>query len=354
MDPRVERLAKIVVGHSCKVKRGDTVLISGSEDAIPLIKAIYKEVLLAGGLPRSNVIFNGRSYIYYKHADMKQINNFPQIDYYEVRNTDCIIYIRSGNNKKELSNVDEKKLAARARVLHKIGTYRVNNTRWCLVPYPTTAYAQDADMSLDEFEDYVYRACNVDYAAMTRKWQKLKQIMDRGDEVRITGLETNLTFSIKGRVAIANMGEYNVPDGEVFTAPVENTANGEILFDYPAIYNNKEVDMVRLKFRDGKCIKATAAKNEGYLNSVLNTDKGARYLGELGIGVNFNIDRFIKDILFDEKIGGTVHLALGQSYKWCKGKNDSAVHWDMIKDLRKDGKVTIDGRTILQNGKFRI
>lgn len=354
MDPRIAKLAKIVVRYSTKVKKGDRVSIYGSEDSIPLVKAVYKEVILAGGIARCNVSFNGQAYTYYKNASAEQIKNFPEIDWYAIQHTDVVIYVKAGNNKKELTNVDHKKVAMRSKVTKKINDYRVNKTRWCLVPYPTAAYAQDADMSLEEFSDYVFGCTNVDYAAMTKKWDKLKRIVDKGSEVHIKGKETDLRFSIKGRVAIGTQGDYNIPDGEVFTAPVENSAEGHILFDMPAVYGNNEVNMVRLWFKKGKCVKATAEKNEKFLKTMLDMDSGSRYLGEFGIGVNFKIDRFIKDILFDEKIGGTIHLALGQSYKWCKGVNKSALHWDMIKDLRKGGQFSIDGKVIMKNGRFLI
>ena len=232
----------------------------------------------------------------------------------------------------------------------EITNYCNRKCHYCFFKDQLTDHREE--MSLEEFEDFVYGACLVDYEEMSRKEDILKEILDKGSEVYIVGRNTDLTFSIKGREGIKCIGERNLPDGECFIAPVETSTEGYIEYDFPAIYGGREVDGVRLEFKEGKVVKATAEKNEGYLNEMLNIDKGARYLGEFGWGINYGIKKFVKQILFDEKIGGTIHLALGMAYKEGGGVNDSALHWDMIKDLRKDGAVFVDGRCIMKDGKF--
>ncbi|HLC18267.1 MAG TPA: aminopeptidase, partial [Thermodesulfobacteriota bacterium] len=203
-------------------------------------------------------------------------------------------------------------------------------------------------------EDFLYGATNIDWNRVKSGEMKLKRALDRASVVRITGEDTDLTIGIKGRKAIPCYGERNMPDGEVFLSPRENSADGHIYYEMPAIYQGREVTGIRLRFRKGKVVEASAEKNEDFLLAMLDTDRGARYLGELGIGVNYGIKKFSKDILFDEKIGGTVHLAVGKSYEEAGGKNVSAVHWDMIKDLRKGGAIHLDGKMIQKNGRFSI
>ncbi|MDO8426222.1 MAG: aminopeptidase [Deltaproteobacteria bacterium] len=354
-DPRVSKLASILVHHSIEVKKGDVVLISSSTElAKPLVLEVYREVVKSGGHPLTSIGFEETSNIFYKYASKDQLLNFPKIKMYEAKNIDCVVNIRAAANKKALSNIDPKALSERSKVLRPIGEEIVNNKRWILCNFPTNGLAQEADMSLDEYEDFVYSATNIDWNRVKKEELKLKKALDKAGEVRIVGEDTDLTVSIKGRKAIPCYGERNMPDGEVFLSPVEDSADGQIYYEMPAIYQGREVTGIRLKFRDGKVVDAGADKNEKFLITMLDTDKGARYLGELGIGVNYGIQKFTKDILFDEKIGGTVHLAVGRSYEDAGGKNISAIHWDMIKDLRKKGAIYLDGKAIQKNGRFLI
>ncbi len=354
-DPRVEELARILVRHSLGVKRGETVLISSSSElAKPLVLEVYREVMEAGAHPMTSISFEETQNIFYEKASEQQLLNFPRIKHYEAKNIDCVVNIRAPLNKKALSNIDPGKVGARSKVLMPIMETIVNKKRWVLCNYPTNALAQEADMSLAEYEDFLFGATNIDWKSVKKEEMKLKRLLDKGSEVRIVGEDTDLTLSIRGRKAIACYGSNNMPDGEVFMSPVENSAEGYIYYEMPAIYQAREVTGIRLRFRKGKVVEASADKNEEFLLSMLDTDRGARYLGELGIGVNYGISRFSKDILFDEKIGGTVHLAVGRSYEEAGGKNRSAIHWDMIKDLRKGGELYIDGRLVQKDGRFRI
>ena len=263
--------------------------------------------------------------------------------------------IKSSDNTKELTNIDPKKVALKRKANHPIHKIRWKKDNWVIVGYPSNGQAQDAGMSLEEFEDFVFGATNIDWNKGRKIETKVKKILDSGKQVRIVGKETDITFSIKGMKSIKSEGKRNVPDGEVYTCPIPKTVNGHIFYDYPAIYGGKEVTNVRLWFKNGKVVKATADNNQDYLKEMITMDKGASYLGELGIGTNPGIHKFIKSILFDEKIEYSIHLALGNSFPECgKGGNDSALHWDMIKDLKKGGAIYIDGKCIQKNGKWLI
>ena len=354
-DPRIKKLAWILVNHSLRVKKGETVLInSSSELAKPLVLEVFREVVEAGGNPALSVSFEETQNIFYENAGREQIRNFPKTKFYEAKNTDCFVHIRAPLNKKALSNIDPKKISERSKVVKAISDTIVNKKRWILCNFPTNALAQEAEMSIAEYEDFLYGATNVDWEKVKKEEAKLKRALDAGNEVRIVGEDTDMKISIKGRKAIACWGERNMPDGEVFLSPVEDSAEGYIYYEMPAIYQGREVTGIRLRFRGGKVVAANADKNENFLISMLDTDRGGRFLGELGVGVNYGIKKFSKDILFDEKIGGTVHLAVGRSYEEAGGKNKSAIHWDMIKDLRKNGALYIDGKIIQKNGRFLI
>lgn len=354
-DPRVRKLAGILVNHSLGVKKEENVLIGASSElAKPLVLEVFKEVMKAGGNPLTSVAFEETLNIFYSSATKAQIENFPKTRLYEAKNIDCFVNIRASVNKKALAGIDPAPMSARAKVLKPISEEIVNRKRWVLCNYPTNALAQEADMSLEEYEEFLYNATNVDWTRVKQKEATLKAALDKANVVRIVGKDTDLTIGIKGRKAIPCYGERNMPDGEVFLSPLENSAEGCIYYEMPAIYQGKEVLGIRLKFKKGKVVEAHADKNEAFLLAMLDTDKGARFLGELGIGVNYGIQQFSKDILFDEKIGGTVHLAVGRSYVEAGGKNQSAIHWDMIKDLRQGGGLYLDGKIVQKNGKFLI
>ncbi len=354
-DPRTTRLADILVNHSLKVKRGDKVMIAASSEiAKPLVIEAYRKVLEAGGHPQTSIAFEELSTILFDKASKSQITHFPETKLYEAEHIDCFINIRAAVNKRSLSNIDPKRMAMRSKVMKPISEIIINRKRWILCNFPTNSLAQEADMSLAEYENFLYGATNINWEKVKREGTKLKRLLDRGKSIRVVGKETDITIGIEGRKAIPCFGERNMPDGEVYLSPLEESAEGQIYFEAPAIYQGKEVLGIRLTFKGGKVVDASAEKNEGFLIDMLNTDRGARYLGEVGIGINYGIKRFSKDILFDEKIGGTIHLAVGRSYEKAGGKNDSAIHWDIIKDLRRGGELYIDRKLIQKNGKFLV
>jgi aminopeptidase len=266
-----------------------------------------------------------------------------------VRESDVVFHIRSERNVKTLANTDPVKVSRRSLAMKGIREERLSK-RWCLTQFPTDGYAQLAEMALTEYEDFVYGAILRNWADERTKMEHLKEILDRTDEMQILGVKTDLTLSVKGRNAVVGDITHNVPGGEVFSAPVDDSAEGEIFYEYPAIAYGKEVQGIRLKFNEGEVVDYSAEKNEELLKTMIQTDGGARRLGELGIGTNDGIKRFTKNILFDEKIGGTVHLALGRAYRECEGVNMSAIHWDMIKSLT----ITAEDRMVLDGREMRF
>lgn len=353
-DPRVKKLAEILINHSITVKKGSKIVISYQSEAHPLALECYKLIIKKGAYPIVHCSMPGMSYAYFKNASEEQLKNFPELAMHEAKNTDGDISIGASYNSKELTNINPKKIATRRKVTNPLSEIVMKKKNWVLVEYPTNALAQDAEMSLDEMEDFVFNATNIDWTKVQKEGEKLRKVLDQGSDVRIIGKDTDISFSIKGRTAENSAGKFNMPDGEVFTAPVETTTKGYIHFDFPVIHGGREVDGVKLTFRNGEIVKAEARKNEDYLKQVLNMDKGAKRLGEFGIGINYGIKKFTKRILFDEKIGGTIHLAMGRAYEECKGTNKSALHWDMIKDLRKEGAVYVDDKLIIKNGKILV
>ena len=357
-EERTVKLAKILVEHSTKVKKGDAVIINGDAVAESLIKEVYKQCLLKGAYPAVHISLPGMAHTYYKYANDDQLKRFPEVTMFEAKKADIFIGIHGDMNTREMSCIDPKRMATRSKVVRPITDVRMKK-RWVGCDYPTNALAMEADMSLADYEDWFYNACNVDYDLMKKRNQKLTDLLNKSSEVRIVGKNTDLTLSIKGMTAINRPAQCNVPDGEVFTAPEKFKVNGHIEFSYPAIRAGNEVDGIYVEFKNGKVVKATAKKNEKFLRVMLNMDEGSCYLGELGIGVNYSIDRYTKNLLFDEKIGGTIHLAFGMSYDECIVKNKangnkSALHWDIVKDMRQDGKLFVDGKLVQKNGKFLI
>ena len=365
-DIRTDKLAELLVNYSVGVKPGDKVAIQGDILAEPLLKSIYVKVLQAGGNPFILASLTGLDELFYRYASDEQIRHIPPPTRLIMETYDVRISIGGDENTKALSGVDPSKIVisqqARTEIMKTfLQRAAKKELRWTYALFPTNAYAQDADMGLSEYEDFVYNACLGDVNDPIGYWKRFsawqQKIVDwfKGKKtVQVTAPETDLRFSIDERTFCNCDGHENMPDGEVFTGPVENSMNGKVYFSYPTIENGREVTGVRLWFENGRVIKATADKNEDFLLKTLDTDEGARRVGEFSFGTNQGITRFTRQILFDEKIGGSFHLALGASYPETGGKNESAIHWDMICDKRQGGKVTVDGELLYQNGKFVI
>jgi aminopeptidase len=365
-DPRITKLADLLVNYSVAVKPGDKTIIHGSTLSEPLLREIYIAALKAGGFPELEVELPDAKSLFYQYASDEQIQHVSGIDDLTTDTYDVFIHILSDVNTKALSGVDPQKqvLYERARTdLSKRFMARAadGSLRWTLSLFPTNAYAQDAEMSLTEYEDFVYNAIMPDMNDPVGYWkrfsarqQKVVEWLKGKENVHVTAPETDLRLSIKGRNFINCDCHENVPDGEVFCGPVEDSVEGYVKFSYPAIEGGREVSGIRLGFEKGKVVRASAEKNEDFLLKMLDTDEGSRYVGEFAIGTNEGIQKFTRQILFDEKIGGSFHMAVGLGYPESGSKNESAIHWDMICDMRQGGKIEVDGEVLYKDGKFVI
>ncbi len=364
VDPRVTRLAELIVDFSIGVKEGQQVVVRGQPVAAPLIQELYRLVLLRGAHPYIQVQLPGLDPIFMQHANEEQLQFVSPVDRYIVENFDARIRIMSETNTRELSRIDPARQALYSRgqrillqtIMERSGEGAL---RWNVCLYPTDAYAQEADMAVADFEDFVYAACLVDQPDPVGQWRQVQarqqRLIDRlagKREVHLIGPDTDLRVGIIGRPFINCYGDKNMPDGEIFTGPEETRVDGTVRFSYPAVDDGREVEDVRLWFEGGRVVKCSAAKNEAYLTAMLDTDEGARRLGEFAFGANYGIQRFTKNILFDEKIGGTVHMALGDGYRESGSQNRSAIHWDMICDLRQGGEVWVDGELFARDGQY--
>ncbi|MFH1365482.1 MAG: aminopeptidase [archaeon] len=356
VDLRTRKLAQLAVRYSVFVKPGEKVIISGGSEAIPFLVELYKEIILQKAHPIVKVGLPDVSDFFYKHAAKEQIQRFPSEWMETVKKADKYIGIDTDTNTRELTNCDSKKISERGKVTHAISDYVCNEKdkiRRCTIAYPVIAFAQDAEMSLTEYENFVYSACLQDWKKLGKQIDKILKSFKKGKSVHLLGEGVDLNFKIHGEKATADKGEENMPGGEVFMAPVRESLNGWIKFDYPAIKSGKEVTDIFLRFENGKVVESKASKNEDFLKQMLNTDENASYVGEFGIGCNPKINKFTKNLLFDEKIGGTIHLALGAAYKENGGGNDSAIHWDIVKDMKK-AKIILDGKVVQDKGVWKI
>ncbi|WP_298435290.1 aminopeptidase [Geobacter sp.] len=353
-DPRVRQLAEVLVGYSTRVRKGDVVLINASgTECIPLVKELYSLCLARGAkyveysfqIPEIDRHF-------YNAATKTQVSHFPQHKLDFMKEVSVYIGISAGENSMVMAQANQANMIAWSKTTRPIVDMRVKNTRWVITRYPTHGAAQEAKMSLEEYEDYLFSACCIDWQTESRKQEKLKRLMDRAETARIKASDTDLSFSIKGLDGIKCDGRFNIPDGEVFTAPVRDSVEGHITYNCPTLYQGKEFNGIRLEFRQGKVVKATATGMDEALNRILDTDEGARYIGEFAIGVNPNIREPMRNILFDEKIFGSIHFTPGQCYDECDNGNRSAVHWDMVKLLKGDGEIWFDNHLIQKDGLF--
>ncbi|MFZ0547926.1 MAG: aminopeptidase [Candidatus Promineifilaceae bacterium] len=363
-DPRVEKLADILVNYSVSVQPGDDVAILGALETRPLMVEIYRQVIRAGGHPLVLWSDSAMQEIFFKEANEKQLNYVPEARKLVIEKYDCLISLWGGSNTRNLANVDPAKLRLNNQAgteLNKIMMQRSasGDIRWVGGMYPTPAYAQEADMSLSEYEDFVYGACYADKDDPVAEWnrihdeqQRLVDWLDGKKHVKVKGPNADVTLSIDGRKFINSDGHHNMPSGEIFTSPVDDSTNGWVRFTYPAIYSGREVEGIELRFENGRIVGASAKKNEEFLLSVLDTDEGARSLGEFAIGTNTGIQKFTKSILFDEKIGGSIHMAVGLAFPEANGKNESTIHWDMICDMRDGGKIWVDDELFYDSGEF--
>jgi aminopeptidase len=348
------------------IKPGDTVAIHATPLAAPLVEAVYREVLRVGAHPLPLIELEQLEEILLHEGNEAQLTNISPLSSAMIEHIDARLVIASKSNTKTLSGVEPARVARRrealrpiAQALHK--REQAGQFRWSSTLYPTSGYAQDAEMSLHDFEEFVFDVCFLNDADPIACWKQLSVQQQRlvdwlagHKHVHIKGDRTDLTLSIENRRFINSDGKRNFPSGEFFTGPVENSADGVIQFDIPASHDGRTIEGVRLVFREGKVVEASASQGQEYLEHMLEIDAGARYLGEFAFGNNPRVNRGTKNVLFDEKMGGTVHLALGASYPETGGVNQSALHWDMVCDLRHNGEVWVDDVLFLKDGKILV
>jgi aminopeptidase len=365
-DIRLQRMAQVLVRYSLGLKKGDRFAIFTTPVATPLVREVVREAVRAGAHPETVVSLPGVREIILKEGSDEQLSYIPALQRMIYEEYEAFLAIFSQENTKALSGIDPAKQAIAQQAGRDIAaTYlrrmMEGTLHWCGTLFPTDAYAQDAEMSLSDFEDFVYRVCFLDDEDPVARWQEISQQQERRIEwlkgkrtIHLRGQDTNLLLSVEGRTWINDDARVNFPGGEFFTGPVENSANGYIRYSFPASFGGRSIEDVRLRFEHGVVVEARAASGQDYLDKMISMDEGARRLGEFAFGNNRNVDRCTKNTLFDEKMGGTVHLALGASIPGTGGINSSALHWDMVCDLRSGSEIRVDGELFCKDGEFVV
>jgi len=365
-DIRLERMARVLVHYSLGLQKGDRLAIETGPLAAPLVREVVREAIHAGAYPETFILLPEVREIVLKESSDEQLSYIPAYRRIQVEEYETILDIAASENTKGLSGIDPARMAVAQKAGHDLfETFMkrsaAGSLRWCATLFPTNAHAQDAEMSLSDFEEFVYRACFLNDEETVARWQELSRQQERivqwlngRHTIHLRGQDTDLTFSVAGRTFINSDGHFNFPDGEFFTGPVEDSANGYIRYSFPASFGGRSVEDVRLRFENGVVVEAQAGQGQDYLDKMLGLDEGARRLGEFAFGNNRNVDRCTRNVLFDEKMGGTVHLALGASIPETGGVNQSALHWDMVCDLRTGSEIRVDGELFCKDGEFVV
>ncbi len=359
-DELIARWADLLTGYCLRVVPGETIVIGSEFEARPLVEACYRAVVLRGGHPLVRLELPGLSEFFLRHATDAQLAHVPPATLSEAEAVDGRIRISAESDTRSMREVEPARQAALDKSRDPVRRI-ASRKRWVLTQYPTAAYAADAKMSLPDYEAFVASAMFLDRPDPGAAWQELGKrqaglvsFMSGVKTVRIEAGGTDITLSVAERTWINSDGRRNMPSGEIFTGPIEGSPSGRLRCGFPVCRGGRELVGIELEFEGGRVVSARAEEGEEYLRSMLDLDAGARRLGELGIGLNYGIDRFTGSILYDEKIGGTVHLALGQSYPETGGVNASALHWDLIVDTRSDGRITADGQVVMENGRWLV
>jgi aminopeptidase len=355
VDKRWAQLGDLLVNYSMAVKPGEKVMIAFVElETYPLVHAIYQACIVAGAFPQVQFLSEELSRLVLKHGNQEQIGWVPEIEAYGMEWADVYFGLRGAHNLDVFWDIPAQKLSLLRKAVGKISTLRWEKTRWCLLRVPNAALAHQAGVDEATIMDMFFNACFLDWPTASQEWRRWAQILDQGKHIRVVGRGTDISFSIEGRTWDVADGHINMPDGEIATAPVESTIDGHIYFDFPGVLGGRLMHDIRLRWENGKLVEATSSTNQDFLRSVLDTDAGASLIGEFAIGTNPAVTHFCKDILIDEKIGGTVHFALGRAYPNSGGTNKSAIHWDIVKDTRQEGEIYLDGTLIFKNGKVLL
>lgn len=354
-DPRLDKMAHGLVNYSVKLQPGEKILIEVIDSGMPLALAVIREVYRAKGIPFTLVRNKQIDRQIMLEASKEQLEKMSEYELAQMKEMQAYIGIRAADNSNETADVPgEQQQAYMKYYIKPVLDQRVNHTKWCIMRYPSPSMAQSAAMSTEAFEDFYFDVCTLDYSKMNRAMQPLKELMERTDRVRIIGQGTDLQFSIKGLPAVPCAGNMNIPDGEVFTAPVRESVNGKITYNTPAVYQGTTFDQIELEFKDGKIVNVRGSDVKR-LNQIFDTDEGARYVGEFSFGVNPYILKPMKDTLFDEKISGSFHFTPGQAYEECDNGNRSSIHWDLVAIQRPEyggGEVYFDDKLIRKDGRF--
>ncbi len=366
-EPRIRKFAEILVERGAQVEKGDNVyLLATTLESLPLFEEVRRKVIRRGGRPHEHFLYDSQvgtsamDYDWIKNAGEEQLGEMSSARMKEMGEMDGYIRIGGSRNSRELASVDPSKISRWNKTTEDLLNERLEK-KWVATRFPADSMAQKAGMPTQEFEEMLFRAVNeIDYDELEKKNQKIKRKFDGANEVRITGENTDLKLSLENREGISSSGKNNIPDGEVFYAPVKDSLQGQIEFNYPGVTSGKEVKGIRLWFEDGRIVDFKAEENQEFLEKMIETDEGSHYIGEFGIGTNSHITEHVKDTLLDEKIGGTIHLALGRAYEDSvpeeEERNQSGIHWDIVKDLRPrggGGKITVDGETVQEDGEWK-
>lgn len=355
MDKRWTELGDLLVNYSMAVKPREKVMIAFVElESYPLLHSIYRACIKAGAFPQVQFLSEELNRLTLQYGDPDQIGWVPDIEAYGMEWADVYFGLRGAHNLDVFWDIPAEKLSLLRKGMGEISTLRWQKTRWCLLRVPNAALAQQAGVDEETITDMFFNACLLDWPAVSQEWCRWVDILNRGKQVRVVGKGTDLSFSLEGRTWDVADGHGNMPDGEIATSPVESTLDGTIYFDYPGVLGGRLVHDIKLRWEKGKLVEASSSTNQDFLQSVVKTDPGASLIGEFAIGTNPEVKHFCKDILIDEKIDGTIHIALGRAYPKVGGTNQSSIHWDIIKDMRQEGQIFLDGRLIYENGKMLL
>lgn len=355
MDTRWYDLADILVNQSVGVQPGERVMISMREThTLPLVKTVYEACIKAGAHVQVQFLSDILDHSLMAYGNDHQLNQLPEIEAYGMEWADVYIGLRGAHNLYEFADISDKVLANYRKTMGLVSSLRWEKTRWVIIRVPNEDFAQQAETDLESIMTMFFNACLLDRSSEIQHWERVAEILNSGDDVHLFGKDTDLVFSVKDRRWKVSEGGRNIPGGEILTSPIEDSVNGYIYFENPGILGGRLIQDIRLAWQNGQLTNASASKNEEYLIEIVETDVGASKIGEFAFGTNYEIDRFCKDILIDEKIGGTIHIALGRAYPEVGGKNQSAIHWDIVKDMRQNGVVYLDGRKIFEKGRFTL
>ncbi len=354
-DKRWKQLGELLVDYSAAVKAGERVMIAMVEvETLPLVQAVYEACVKAGAFPQVQFLSETLRHALLRYGSEEQLRWVPEIEAYGMEWADVYLGLRGAHNLDEHWDVPADRLSMNQAAMGKVSTLRWEKTRWCLVRVPNADLAHQAETDLETITDMFFDACLIDWPAEGARWRRWAQRLGGTREIRILGRDTDLRLPVAGRAWVVADGRINMPDGEILTSPVAESVHGHISFEIPGVLSGRLVHDIRLRWENGRLVEARSSTNQEFLQAVVHTDAGARLIGEFAFGTNPGVTRFCKDILIDEKIGGTVHIALGRAYPECGGTNKSAIHWDIVKDIRREGTVLADGTPVLQDGVFLL